>query len=1063
MADDSESTNKKLLHTQEDLELFKSYYMTNDNCYAEQLPPNENNKARWNKVEGSKADFTKALVSHFNGTRTIGSYTVILTGEHQDCCKNCTFDFDLSISAREDINKIENEDERKAALKRELDNLENLVREFTMFLHSIGFSNRQYLVSFSGYKGYHVDIFFEEPISTKRVHDFANSLKKAAKLPDKLEVFPKQAGVINAYGSLVKLPLGVHKLTGKRAKFIDLDDTDESSFGTPFDYLRRTQKLTLSDIENLAMNVTPDELNIGAFDANEDIVDLSQPPTCASLTKMMSSCVALKRLAAKAQKEHHLLHIERLAILLLCIHFGDEGYNKIHEIISGCSDYSKDETDKMIRHAKDQKKYKPMTCTAMQENHICVKTCVEIISREGKSPIKLAYPKSKVDLRMEFVEDVEKHQCGGKVVSVPFKVDSLVGGSYTVPKEVHFKCCESCPAKLTDKVPCDYNNKSGVQKYVVTENGLDLLSCPDMPTSTLKKMLMSFAKIPCAKPAFMTMERKSDHKLQRIMISSADEVVRNSLLKNKAMLETKSYIAFFNGDNINISTDYIGIGRVHPHPATQKTTFVFSNVERMMGSLDEFSPTPEQLADLEAFKKVNKKWLLDELSSKLSGVQKRERETLIVMMTLFSALQLEFNGRPLRRGWMETCFIGDTSQGKSLLPERIMDFLGINNRVNGGGTTIAGLIGGVGRHDDNQFISWGIMPNSDKTMLFIDELQALQQNQEVLMALREIRSSGQAVITKIRKGSKPCRVRLIASANPAKGAQMESFRRGCHAIATVMQPPDMRRFDMFQLFFNGEVAPEEALKENGSEKTAVSAKMIRTALQWAWTRGAQDVKFTPEVTRAILLKSQELIKKYQAASGGYPLVTLDTHEKFARMVAALAIFLMRTDDFVKVIPTLDDVEAVYNIIEGTYSSMHFGLDEEASDCERRLSITPGWIEEFKITMRLHSMPVALNLSEAIMHIARLSKVRADELALCLRMQRSDVSKLLQLLAVENILESDYSGNYKIAPKMNKLLQLLKDNSSNSAEQELIRQAENSNTLEDSVDEVFGSSDENVCN
>jgi len=159
------------------------------------------------------------------------------------------------------------------------------------------------------------------------------------------------------------------------------------------------------------------------------------------------------------------------------------------------------------------------------------------------------------------------------------------------------------------------------------------------------------------------------------------------------------------------------------------------------------------------------------------------------------------------------------------------------------------------------------MPNSDKTILFIDELQLLQQNQEALMALREIRSNGQAVITKIRKGSKPCRVRLIASANPNKGLEMHSFRRGCHAIATIMQPPDMRRFDIFQLFFQGEVPAEDALQENTNEKIEVSPKMLRTAVQWAWTRGYQDIKFTPEVTRAILSRSKQLINKYQAASG----------------------------------------------------------------------------------------------------------------------------------------------------------------------------------------------------
>lgn len=1053
MSQDAEN-GKSLLYTKEDLALFEQYYKTNENCFAEQLPPSENNKARWNKVEGEHESFTSALISHFDGSRTIGAYTVILSGEHKNCCINCTFDFDLAISIRRDLEAIVDPDERAAELKKELAGLENLVQEFTLFLNGVGLTNRQYLVSFSGFKGYHVDIFFAEPIPTKKVFDFANAIKKAAKLPDSLEVFPKQSSVVNAYGSLVKLPLGVHRLTNKRAKFIDLDDSDESSFGTPFDYLRRTERLTIADIDGIMTNMAYDEMNVAVFDADEEIVDLSQPPTCASLSKMFASCNALKRLVNKAKKENHLLHSERLALMLLCIYFGEEGYNKMHEVISHCSDYSKEETDKMIRHAKEQKRYKPVTCTSMQENHICFKTCAEIISREGKSPIKLAYPKSKVDIRMEFVEDVEKYQCSDKVISVPFKVDSLIGGSYTVPREVIFKCKESCPCKLNaDKNPCDYDNKHVSIKYTVSDCGMDLLCCPDVKTSAIKGILLGFAGIPCAKPRHMGMERLSDHKLQRIMISSADEMIRNSLLKNRTTLETKSYSAFFNGDNINISTDYVGIGRVHPHPDNQKTTYVFSSVERMMGSLDEFTPTPEQLTELEIFKSVNKQWLLNELSSKCAGVHGRDRETLVVAITLFSALQIEFNGRLLNRGWVESCFVGDTSQGKSVLPEQILKFLGINNKVTGGSTSVAGLIGGVGKHDNNQFISWGVLPNSDKTMVFIDELQVLQKNQETLMALREVRSTGQAVITKIRKGTKPCRVRIIASANPDKGAQMDEFRRGCHAIGTIMQPPDMRRFDLFQLFINGEVPIDDVLKEQSNEKIEISPSVMRTALQWAWTRSPQDIRFTPEVTKAILKGSKELINKYQAASGMFPLITLDTPEKFARLVTGLAQFQMRTDDFVKVTPTLEDVETIFHLIDSTYSAPSFGLDEEATECLRRTTISDDWLENFAVTMQMHGLRQT-NIAEIVTHISRLSKVRADELALCVRMSRADVSKLLQLLAVENILESDYSGNYKTAPKMNKLIKLIKLKNADTATEQLLDSAL-TDTGDNIEDEIFG--------
>ena len=79
------------------------------------------------------------------------------------------------------------------------------------------------LVEFSGAKGYHFWFFFERPVSPAPVRAALQGL--AAQLaPDltafSLEVFPKQdrpGG--KGFGNLVKLPLGLHRLTGKRSFF----------------------------------------------------------------------------------------------------------------------------------------------------------------------------------------------------------------------------------------------------------------------------------------------------------------------------------------------------------------------------------------------------------------------------------------------------------------------------------------------------------------------------------------------------------------------------------------------------------------------------------------------------------------------------------------------------------------------------------------------------------------------------------------------------------------------------------------------------------------------------
>jgi len=1042
--------------TPENVSLFSSFYKTNKHCYAEQLPPNENNKSRYNKIEGPNADFDEALISHLDGSRTLGVYTIILEEPSKDCCLHCTFDFDLGIEDRRGIEQITDSKARDEAFSQALLVLENKVRDFIIYLNSVGITNDMYLVSFSGSKGWHLDIFFDRPIPVKTVYNFASIIKTQAKLPKSLEVFPKQMASGGAYGSLIKLPLGVHRVTGKRGYFVDLFQDANKPPLSQFDYLKKTRKLSMDDIGELLDKINNIQLNVGTYSPEGEIKDLSKPPTCASISSMLSGCNALKRLINKAQKEHHLLHEERVCLMTFCIHFGESGAEKLHEIIANCSDYSKEETEKMIRHARDQKKYIPMSCARMQNIHICAKNCAEIIDRGGLSPIKLAYPKSKVDQRLELVEQVEQYQVIGKSISVPFKADSLVGGSYHVPKEVIFTCSEGCPARTGNKVICDFNNKSGETKYVVSSDGKDLISCIGIPEANNKRVLMGFARIPCVKPAFLKMTEKSHHHVQPIMISSADEVMRNMLFKSRFSIEPRTYYSYFNGHSINVSTDYIGIGRVHPHPKDQKTTFVFSKVERMLGNLDQFNPTPEQLEQLKAYKALDKQELVYSMADQVCGIRGRYREALTVMLTLFSPLQIEFNGRMLDRGWVETCFIGDSSQGKSKMPEHILKFLGTYNHVSGGNATTAGLIGGVDKYDNHQYISWGLLPISDKTIVFIDEMEKLQSNTLALSALREIRSTGRAMITKIKRGSKACRVRLIASANPAKGLSMDTYKRGCQAIMEIMETPDARRFDIFQFFFKDEVDASVILKEVTDVKLTVPQDVVRTGLLWSWTRSPAEIIFPPEVTREILKKAMVLMDKYYAAATTLPLISTDTHEKVARISASMAMFNMRSDDFVKVTVTIEDVENAYALLDGTYGSKSVALDEEAAECRRKVEVPADWLQYFSRVLARHQIPTTVSITEIIFHINQVNRIRAEELAMHLKLNRNDVIKVLQLLAADNMLDTEYTGGtYKPTAKLYKLARDLRDRKLSGITSNDIIFSGEVKPIEESIDDIFG--------
>jgi len=76
----------------------------------------------------------------------------------------------------------------------------------------------------SGFKGRHLWLFLERPVPAKAAKRFAEGL--ASRLPPPppgvhLEIFPKQAyDSGEGLGNLIKLPLGIHRKTGRRGVFI---------------------------------------------------------------------------------------------------------------------------------------------------------------------------------------------------------------------------------------------------------------------------------------------------------------------------------------------------------------------------------------------------------------------------------------------------------------------------------------------------------------------------------------------------------------------------------------------------------------------------------------------------------------------------------------------------------------------------------------------------------------------------------------------------------------------------------------------------------------------------
>lgn len=86
---------------------------------------------------------------------------------------------------------------------------------------SVKFENG-FLLEGSGSKGYHIWIFFKEPLEAEYAYSFGHALADSIETPEEIsiEVYPKQT-TRRILGNTVKPPFGVHQKTGNRCWILD--------------------------------------------------------------------------------------------------------------------------------------------------------------------------------------------------------------------------------------------------------------------------------------------------------------------------------------------------------------------------------------------------------------------------------------------------------------------------------------------------------------------------------------------------------------------------------------------------------------------------------------------------------------------------------------------------------------------------------------------------------------------------------------------------------------------------------------------------------------------------
>ena len=190
----------------------------------------------------------KVAENHILGNFTVGAYPVRL----DNTVNFIAFDFDVAKFA---LNKAITSERLWSALMRRV---LNLGRKLLDICASADIN--AYLED-SGFKGYHVWILLESPVPAGVAKKCADLLvAQLAPMPQDItvEVFPKQTTVRSGgLGNLIKLPLGIHKRTGKRAVFISPDSEPYSDQLGFLENVKKTPKRSIySAIQRIGASPT---------------------------------------------------------------------------------------------------------------------------------------------------------------------------------------------------------------------------------------------------------------------------------------------------------------------------------------------------------------------------------------------------------------------------------------------------------------------------------------------------------------------------------------------------------------------------------------------------------------------------------------------------------------------------------------------------------------------------------------------------------------------------------------------------------------------------------------
>jgi hypothetical protein len=275
---------------QELLELYLELFQGREDCFARQWADKTSKKQGYVPVR--RALNTRDIQEHITGRKTYGIYLL----HNNSNVSLAVLDVDLGTKFRQ--TRLSARD--KSLARRERDYILQRIPEVSQ---KMGFVP---LPEFSGGKGYHFWYFFENPVPAAIARKVIGQIAKQI-APDltcfNIEVFPKQDQLKgNGLGNLVKLPLGIHRVTGKPSFFLGYK---QCTVWEQLHVLKKIQRIRADTLEKIAQDSKTAKIVVHPRQKEwaEKYPELALlGEKCPALGQIFASCRAAKELSMREEK-----------------------------------------------------------------------------------------------------------------------------------------------------------------------------------------------------------------------------------------------------------------------------------------------------------------------------------------------------------------------------------------------------------------------------------------------------------------------------------------------------------------------------------------------------------------------------------------------------------------------------------------------------------------------------------------------------------------------------------------------------------------------------------------